>query len=717
MKKLQMFITAFAAMVIAGTGTTIAQQRGYRQIFLQNWQFSKDGSSWQKVLIPHSYNAIDGHSPQYYRGKATYRSTIDISKEDTNRPLFLLFEGAAQQATVSVNGRQLTHHMGGYTPFVVPIRYAIKEGQNTVSVDCDNHEDVDLIPVSSDFNKNGGLHNPVYLLKMNPVYLSPEEYGLYRLHVSTPEVSRSMAKAHVETMLSNESGKKQKLRITIRLKDAAGNVKASDEQKQTMPAGTRRVVSSDLGLNNPHLWDGLDDPYLYSVEISVTDKQGREMDHASTKVGFRFYKMTRNDGFFLNGHTYPLRGMAEHQDTEGKASALWKQDYDRDYKMIKDLGCNFLRLAHYPHCDYELQLCDSLGIVVQTEIPWVNVCGKNAHSVYFDVIHQQMKEMICNQYNHASIVFWGMWNELDSWGNNNRLQGPMDAAKVRDETNRLYKYAKSLDPYRYTGLTDCSLFTKKEYQEMVCDYYSENRYNGWYYKVGDPQQFTKDMTTIHDLMGTCNVAEYGAGCDPFCHTTRTDVKYLRNRNDKCHFEEYANLIHESHVRQIKAMPFLNFTSGWILFDFPVANRQEGYYDSDNGITFTANDKRKYTNDKGIVTRDRQTKKDAYFLYRSLWNKKQTTVYITSRRMKSRPENEAISLKVYSNAPSLTLYQNGEAIETLTSSGETSGVVWTFSPVKFKTSEDTFKVTAPDGTTDEVKWKAIALPDKINTPAD
>lgn len=682
-----------------------AQNLGSDVTELKDWQFSKDGATWEKVTAPHSYNAIDGHSAAYYRGTATYKRTIDVSREDLQRPMFLLFEGAAQQATVNVNGRKVVHHMGGYTPFVVNLKSLVREGKNEVSVVCDNHEDVDLIPVSSDFNKNGGLHNPAFLLKMNPVYLSPEAFGLYRLHVSTPAVSREKASARVETQVINSSGKKQKLQIKAILRDKTGRTVAEQGQSLILPAGTERTVALQLNLDRPHLWDGLDDPYLYTVDAVVLNSKGKEQDKASTKVGFRFYEMTRNNGFFLNGRSYPLRGVAEHQDMDGKASALTHEDFDRDYKIIQDLGCNFLRLAHYPHNDYEFRLCDSLGLIVQTEIPWVNCLGKRATKRYFDVIHQQMTEMITNLYNHPSIVFWGMWNELDTWGNTEQLQGRIDTLRVRDESNRLYRYAKGLDPYRYVGLTDCSRFRMKPYEQIQCDYYSENRYNGWYTQVGNMGQFTKDMTDIHNRMGVVNVAEYGAGVDPWCHSASTDEKYLR-KDDQRHFEEYGNMIHESHARQIKAMPFLNFTSLWILFDFPVANRQEGFYDSSDGVNFTANEARKYTNDKGLVTRDRQVKKDAFYLYRALWNKKSPTVYITSRRMTRRKKNEPFYVKVYSSSEDVTLYQNGEKVATQHVSGESSGVVYTFGPLQMKTNRDTFRAVVPDGTSDEVSWESF-----------
>lgn len=694
-------VLAFA-MTLCGIS---AQRLGGNVTELKEWQFSKDGASWEQVTIPHSYNAIDGHSASYYRGKATYKRTTDVSRQDLERPMFLLFEGAAQQATVSVNGREAVHHMGGYTPFVINLKSFVREGKNDINVVCDNHEDVELIPVSSDFNKNGGLHNPAFLLKMNPVYLSPETFGLYRLHVSTPEVSREKASARVETKVVNSSGKKQKLQVKAILRDKTGHAVAEQGQSLVLPAGTERTVALQLNLDRPHLWDGLDDPYLYTVDAVVLNSKGKEQDKASTKVGFRFYEMTRDNGFFLNGRSYPLRGVAEHQDMDGKASALTHEDFDRDYKIIQDLGCNFLRLAHYPHNDYEFRLCDSLGLIVQTEIPWVNCLGKNATKRYFDVIHRQMTEMIQNLYNHPSIVFWGMWNELDTWGNTDQLQGRIDTLRVRDESNRLYKYAKGLDPYRYVGLTDCSRFRMKPYEQIRCDFYSENRYNGWYTQVGNMGQFTKDMTDIHNRMGVVNVAEYGAGVDPWCHSASADEKYLR-KDDQRHFEEYGSMIHESHARQILAMPFLNFTSVWILFDFPVANRQEGFYDSSDGVNFTANEARKYTNDKGLVTRDRKTKKDSYYLYRALWNKKSPTVYITSRRMVSRKKDEPFYVKVYSSSKDVTLYQNGEKVATQHESGESSGVVYTFGPLKMKTVKDTFRAVVPDGTSDEVSWNAF-----------
>ncbi len=682
----------------------VAQRLGCRQTELKEWQFSKDRVTWETVSVPHSCNAVDGHSFKYYRDKTYYKRTLVLDKRAALQPHFLLLEGAAQTAEVTVNGRMLKHHDGGYTAFAVPLKGQLRAGENVIEVMCNNKMDPDVIPVSADFNMNNGLHNPAFLLRMNDVYFSPLTHGLYRMHVSTPVVTRDMATAKVTTTVCNDGTKLKQFYVVTRLSDASGRTVAETGRTSALAAGQECVVEENLTLRSPHLWDGLDDPYLYTATMTLYDKQGgKELDRAETKVGFRHYEMRRNEGFYLNGRHYPLRGVCMHQDMDGRASAVLKEDFDRDYGMVKELGCNFLRLAHYPHNDYVYRLCDSLGVVVQTEIPWVNICGVKATPRYFEVIRQQMTEMISNLYNHPAIFFWGMWNEVDAWGNSDAFQGKIDLPRVVEETNRLYDLARGLDPYRRIGLTDDSQFYREGYAQLHTDYHSENLYNGWYHNVGKTEEFGRQMRSIHDRMGVTNVAEYGAGINPFCHSSSTDQAYLRKDNAK-HFEEYGNFMHESHWQQIVDMPFLNFTSLWLFFDFPVAARREGYIDSDDGVNFKEVEARKYINDKGLVTRDRKTKKDVFYLYKSAWNHNETTVYITSRRLRFRPADEPITVKVYSNAANLTLYQNGQKVETLTSSGENSGVIWTFSPVKFQSDEDTFKVVAADGTTDEVKWK-------------
>ena len=654
---------------------------------LVEWEFSKDGIDWERVTVPHSYNAVDGRSAKYYRGPATYRRTIDI--KDPERPAYLVFEGAAQKATVRVNGQEACVHKGGYTAFAVPLKGLMVKGENTVEVVCDNTEDINLIPVSSDFNKNGGLHNPAWLyVPVGNVYFDPVEYGPYRLHVMQENVSESSADVTVEATLHGKAD------VTLKVRDASGKI---------VYKHTKNGVTEDywhtFTLENPHLWNGLEDPYLYTVELSAGD------DNAMTEVGFRYYSIDREKGFSLNGKPYPLRGVSMHQDMDGKATALTYEDYDRDYEIVRELGCNFLRLAHYPHNDYAFRLCDRMGIIVQTEIPWVNICGVRAEDVYFDNIHAQMAEMIRNLYNHPSIVFWGMWNELDSWGNRENFQGTLDARRVVEETARLYTYAKSLDPTRYVGLTDDSVFERDFYTQLRADYYSENRYFGWYYTPGDFSGVTESMTWIRDNMGPANLSEYGVGINPYCHTWDEEAIRRYWEDDK-HMEEYGNRSHESHAQQIARMPWLNFTSLWILFDFPVADRHEGYLDSDDGINFTENPDRMYMNDKGLITRDRATKKDVFYLYKAWWNHNEETVYIAGRRLTARPADEPFTLTVYSNAPSLKLLKDGEEVGELVSSGEDTGVIWKFPDLLVAPEGSVFTVVSPSGKTDSVTFRAL-----------
>ena len=652
---------------------------------LSRWEFSIDGNQWEQVILPHSFNAVDGHSKEYYRGPARYRTVLGASRKAS----YILLEGAAQASKVYLNGELLTEHKGGYTPFVVDLSGRLTLRKNVLEVVCDNTMDLEMIPISSDFNKNGGLHNPVWLLQFKGGHFSPSAYGPYRMHVSQLSVSDDEAVAEARVNVIGGKGT-----VRWKLLDANGT-RVLESESETGDDG-ESVWS--FRLPEPHLWNGTADPYLYRVTADI------DGDHAETEVGFRYFRMDRDNGFFLNGKPYPLRGVSMHQDMDGKASALTKDDYDADYAIVRELGCNFLRLAHYPHNDYAFRLCDRMGIVVQTEIPWVNICGERATEAYFHNIHRQMEEMTGSLYNHPSIIFWGMWNELDSWGNTEQFQGPLDARRAVDETARLYDYAKELDPYRYVGLTDDSVFQRDYFTSLKSDYYSENRYHGWYYDYGHLERFSPTMNQIHETMGITNVSEYGYGINPYCHTW-SEAAIVRDRTDSLHFEEFGNRAHECIAGQIAGMPWLNFTSLWILFDFPVANREEGFMDSSDGVYFNVHEDRKYMNDKGLITRDRKTRKDVFYQYKAWWNHTEETVYITGRRLEKRPAFQEFNLTVYSNASALTLFKDGVEVARQESSGDPTGVVWSF-PVAMTGSRTTFRIMSDTGKTDEISINTI-----------
>lgn len=667
----------------------------FQQIFtpLDVWQFSKNTESvFSEVTLPHSCNAVDGQSASYFRGDAYYKCSVDILEVEMRR-FYLLFKSASQQSTVSVNGTSVCFHKGGYTPFFVDITNAVVDGVNDILVKCNNKMDLTLAPVSSDFNKNNGLVDKVYLITTSLVHSDVETYGVDRMHVTQSAVSSESATIKIQTNICNESPEDKMLKAYIYLKDMDNRAVYTSQKDIFCTKNGAVDFMHEFTLQNPHLWSGKSDPYLYTAEV-ILCAGAVVLDRMSAKVGLRFYEMTTT-GFMLNGQSYPLRGISYHQDKTGKASAVTEEDISADFEIIKELGCNFLRIAHYPHNTYTFDKCDELGIVVQTEIPWVNECGVNAPSAYLDNLKEQMREMITNHYNHASIVFWGMSNELGNTHASNP-QGSLDKAKVVEYSNILYALGKSLDSTRYTGfVTDKSSGATSYYGGKInCDWLGRNYYAGWYNSQDTPSAVSSIMSGEKNSFPYVSLSEYGAGCNPDCHSETPETTTNKGSGGARHDEEWANYVHEVHLQKIYgSMTYLQFTSGWVLFDFAVAARKEGYSNTADGLTITTDINKYYLNDKGLVSRDRTVKKDVFYLYKARWNI-EPMVYITSRRFTVRPSG-GITIKVYSNTSSLELYQNEILKQTLNNSGEVSGVIWTFDFLPVVNATDTFKVIGRD----------------------
>ena len=702
-------------MMLCPLWAVSAKMNGTQTRELSQWAFRRaTDSEWTRVRLPHSTNAVDGQSAEYYRGEAMYRTEVKL-KDTEGQNYFLIFKSAAQAATILVNGRQAATHKGGYTPFTVDITRYVREGRNEIEVRTDNTMDLTMPPVSSDFNKNNGLHDRVYLLCSGPIYINTSTMGYSGLHVRQQNVSRRHADLIVETQLMNTAAEKREVTVEVALLDAQGRVVVEASQPVSIDSGLKegKRVRQVLGVDSPHLWDGLDNPYLYNIRARVI-ADGTVVEDRTARIGLRDYYVDPERGFLLNGRSYPLRGVAYHQDKYLRASAVTDDDIRRDFRDIRELGCNFLRLAHYPHNELTFDLCDELGIVVQTEIPWVNEGGPDTSR--FDQLAYQrnilsaFREMVRGHFNHPSIVFWGMWNELGHTNAGYAQGRPIDADFLVETTTRMYRWGKQNDPDRYYGFADMGYGMSIDAlrRGINYDYYAMNKYHGWYTDQHSPygaKGLSGALSWLKKKRECVAITEYGAGSNPFAHSSDPAKTTQPATGGARHDEEWANILHEIHLATFDRAPYLAFTSDWVLYDFAVAARREGYVLSEDMVTERTDSNFLYTNDKGLITRDRRVKKDVFYLYKAKWNRRETTVYITSRRYTVRPEDE-VAMKVYSNACQLSLYQNGRLVQTLQSSGEPTGVIWNFAPVHFEKPTDTFRVVGLDGegrkTVDEVR---------------
>ena len=417
-------------------------------------------------------------------------------------------------------------------------------------------------------------------------------------------------------------------------------------------------ITFSFTVNNPHLWNGKSDPYLYDFTLEIYD--GQDLCFTSTRpYGFRYYSYVFNNttvipgetytGFLLNGSPYFLRGVCMHQDLEYKANALTSTDIAHDFAIIQDLGCNFIRTAHYPHPREFYDWCDELGIVVQTEVPWVNKAQSTYSSDYYDHLASQVTDMVTQHYNHPSIIFWGLANEITT----------DDASFAKTKIEGYKTIINTYDTSRYVGYVVSHSYPNGlgTFNDPDVDYIGQNLYVGWYIDTNS----NNPTSRINTCLGYANnhnkpmaLSEYGCGGTQHCHSVDFMSTTTRGNNPR-HDIEYQMWLHEGHIAAIKNFPQLIYTAQWVLFDFAVVSRQEGYTICLDGETTSTNEDLKRLNDKGLLERDHATKKDTYYLYKAWWNPTSKFVHIcgkdftkiTSRQIKCYT-NDGDSLKLYIN---------------------------------------------------------------------
>ena len=582
---------------------------------LTNALFAKQGEAFAPVALPHTWNALDGQDGgnDYWRGIGTYQ--IELPAPTKGKQQFIEFQGANHVATVYCNGRELGTHKGGFSTFRYDLTEAMKPEGNVLTVVVTNAKS-DIYPQNADFTFYGGLYRDVNFIEVEPAHFTLLKDGTAGVFV-TP---RSNGKTRIDLFPVNADGHT----VTVDVKDAEGKVVATGKAK----AEAHTVIKLDV--KNPHLWNGMADPYCYTVEASlcagIDVLEVAPVDTVTVTIGYRSFHVDPNTGFWLNGKNVPLHGVSRHQDRQDKGWALSKADHEQDIALIKEIGANTIRLAHYQHDQYFYDLCDHTGFALWAEIPFISqfIPTKEAH----DNTISQMTELVAQNYNHPAIFFWGISNEITIAGETEGLY---------QNLTELHALCKKLDPSRLTTMAQVSMVPMNSEHTYITDVQSYNHYFGWY--VGDVEDNGPWFDKFHELNpDRClGVSEYGAENILKWHTAFPD--------NHDYTEEYASHYHHEMLKTFATRPYLWSTHVWNMFDFAADARDEG------GV--------RGRNNKGLVTYDRKTKKDAFYIYQAYWTDK-PMIHVCGERFVDRAPDER-DITVYTNCEEVTLYVNGECI--------------------------------------------------------
>lgn len=580
-----------------------------REILLsQNWSFYKtEGAQPKAVTLPHTWNALDGQDGgnDYYRGTCRYVRMLrreELPALADGDEVWLQLDGAAYTAEVFLNGEKLARHEGGFSAFRVNLTAQLR-AENELTITVDNSDNDAVYPQKADFTFYGGLYRAVKLLIVPAAHFALGYCGAPGIRV-TPAVDLA-AKTAAVTVEAWVEGAADTVTFTV----------ADETRPVPVENGKAQAIFT---IENVRLWDGLDDPYLY--EASAALESG---DAVRTRFGCRVFDIDPQKGFFLNGRSYPLRGVSRHQDCKGVGNALTPQHHRRDMEIIREIGANTLRLAHYQHAQEFYDLCDENGIIVWAEIPYITMHMKNGRANTLS----QMEELIVQNYNHPCIAVWGLSNEITAASTVNE--------DLLENHRRLNALCHRLDPTRRTTMANVFMLETDSPILNIPDVNSYNLYFGWY--LGELEQNDEFFDEYHEKYpDRCiGFSEYGADANPAYQSAAPE------KGD--YTESYQCIYHEHCLAMIEARPWIWASHAWNLFDFAADGRDEG---GKNG-----------ENQKGLVTFDRGLKKDAFYLYKAAWNKTEPFVHLCGSRYVDRTE-AVTQIKAYSNQPEVTLLIDG-----------------------------------------------------------
>lgn len=582
-----------------------------------NWLFSKEAKSiphvmphdWEKVNLPHTWNGTDGQDGgnDYYRGTCYYVKQLSLADFGDEDEYYLQFDAVNSSAKVYFNGELVAQHDGGYSAFRAKLGN-IQES-NLLVVAADNSPNDYVYPQTADFTFYGGIYRSVKLIGVSKSHFDLDYFGASGISV-TPKVTGTGADVDAVAYVAADENASVRFEIL-------------DKDEVIASAEVSGDYHANMHIDAVHLWNGVKDPYLYTLR-AVLLVNGEEVDCVSCRFGCRSFKIDPNKGFILNGREYPLRGVSRHQDRPQIGNALLPQHHKEDIDLICEMGANTIRLAHYQHAQEFYDLCDERGLVVWAEIPYISNHLPNARANTLS----QMKELIYQNYNHPSIVVWGLSNEITMGG-----KSTPDMISNHKELNEL---AHSIDSTRLTTMATVTMCQPDDEINAISDVLSYNHYFGWY--GGNVHMYGPWFDNFHKKFPNkaIGISEYG--CEALnWHTSEPE------QGD--YTEEYQAYYHEELIKQISKRPYLWATHVWNMFDFAADARAEG---GENGM-----------NHKGLVTFDRKYKKDSFYAYKA-WLSDEPLVHICGKRYVDRVE-PVTKVTVYSNQPQVELFVNGESL--------------------------------------------------------
>ncbi|BFM18120.1 hypothetical protein R50073_43030 [Maricurvus nonylphenolicus] len=691
---MRLCVPVFAFLLIAcSDGTQVVKLAdnqlsvGRAEVSLnEKWEFYKGSLSleevsfltasdkeWEPINLPHTWNAEDGYDGgnNYFRGDGWYRKQIKVSDSLAGKRFYLHFDAANLITDVYVDGQHVGEHRGGYAAFRFDLTdYMTPGAEHELAIKVNNERNNDIAPLSADYTFFGGIYRDLSLIVTDQDHIELMDYASAGVFLHQQSLSDERAEVRADINLVNKQDQAVERVLEVSIVNAEGETLQRKSQAVSIPAAGKVSELVELAIDNPRRWNGVIDPYLYQVAVQLKDTD-RVVDSITQPLGLRTFEVDPEKGLLLNGEYYDVKGVNRHQDLEGKGWAISDEDHKRDFEIIADMGTTGVRLAHYQHDPYVYQLMNEMGFVTWAEIPVINEVPES--QAFEDNAAEQLKELIRQNFNHPSILFWGISNEVSMTG---LTPGGVEILK------RLNVLAKQEDDSR---VTTAAVLGHHQGDDIwyVNDIVAQNVYYGWYYeKIADIGKWADESRAAFPNRAF-GVSEYGAGAGPSIHTAEP------KKGD--HSEEFQNLYHEGNWEELKQRPFVWSKFIWNMFDFAVDGRDEG--------------ERPGMNDKGLVTYDRKTYKDSFYWYKANWSK-EPVLYVTSRRFTERKRAET-DVKIYTNLRDVELQVNGQSIGSKSQTGEYK-IIW--SDIELSMGENTIEVVGRDAEgklqRDKVQWTRV-----------